>query len=157
MCAAQAGEGSDADALGALLQRLATRLPATLMEAVLAQLPCVEVARLACVHKTLLSAWRQLRVRGPGARWEPPGEELKAWLTAATPLQRAAQLGDAAVAAKLLAAGADVNEDDDSPLSLASFKGMMRWWRCCSPLVRSWTLTTARHCNQRLPQATLLS
>ena len=70
----------DPEGLAWLLQSLATRLPMPLLLAVLQHMPCVVVARLACVHKAYFSAWQQLRALGPAARWEPPGEEDRAKL-----------------------------------------------------------------------------
>ena len=96
------------------MQRMVTRLPSPVLELVLQHLPCVEVARLAAVHKAFLCAWQQLRVRGPASRWEPPSAEEQAWLAAAGPLERAAWFSNESIVARLLAVAADVLDCFDS-------------------------------------------
>ena len=113
----------DPEGLAWLLQSLATRLPTPLLLAVMQHMPCVVVARLACVHKAYLSAWQQLRTLGPRARWEPPSEANKAWLPTLAPLTHAAWLGDDAAVARLLARRGDVLAAATDALYYATLHG----------------------------------
>ena len=113
----------DPEGLAWLLQSLATRLPTPLLLAVLQHMPCVVVARLACVHKTYLGAWQQLRALGPAARWDAPSKASKAWLTTLAPLTRAARLGDGAAVARLLATGGNVLAAATNALFYATLHG----------------------------------
>ena len=120
-----AGDGGivvAADDFGLLLLRMVT-LPSEVLAVVLQHLPCVEVARLAVVHKKFRCAWKQLRERGPASRWAPPSAEQQVWLAAAGPLERAAWLGSEATVARLLAAAADVHEHFGSALCKVSEHG----------------------------------
>ena len=113
----------DPEGLAWLLQGLATRLPTPLLLAVMRHLPCVVVARLACVHKAYLSAWQQLRMLGPAARWDAPSEARKALLPTLAPLTHAAWLGDDAAVARLLARRGDVLEAANDALVYATLYG----------------------------------
>ena len=66
----------------------------------------MEVARLACVHKAYLLTWRELRAEDPKV-WEPPTQRNIDRIAPWPRLMRAAWLGDEAVVARLLVAGAD--------------------------------------------------
>ena len=56
--------------LSQLLERLATE-PTTALVLILRPLPVPELARLSCVHKNFLLAWRSLQVQHPGRRYAP--------------------------------------------------------------------------------------
>lgn len=114
--------GDDSD-LASLLLSLATHLPAPLLLAVMQHMPCVVVARLACVHKSFLSARQQLRALSPPGRWEAPSKAKRAEFAGARPLVRAAWLGDCGVITQLVAAGANVHDANEHALRTAACYG----------------------------------
>ena len=64
------------NSLALFLERAASLPPETLV-IILRDLPTVELARLACVHKAFRVAWRSLQDQHPGRRYAPtsrPGD-----------------------------------------------------------------------------------
>ena len=91
--------------LAQLLQSIIRTLPPHELELVLSHLPMPELARLSCVHKAFLVAWRSLREQHPGRRYAPPSRGELNRAKAFRRLERAAFLGDVAVIRSAVAAG----------------------------------------------------
>ena len=91
-------------ALGQLMERVATKLPTTALIEVLRPLPGVELARLACVHKAYHAALLSLRVQFAGPRYDP---SKQVWYSTPGRLVRAAAHGDVAVISAMISAGVD--------------------------------------------------
>ena len=103
-------------ALAQLLELLATRLPAGLLVIVLELLPGVELARLACVHKSFWVALQSLRRQHPGPRYAPPAAEDILAARDFSSLVRAAWFSDLAVVQCLVSVG---KEEHGTPLQQA--------------------------------------
>jgi ankyrin repeat protein len=117
---AMMASSSPPDDLVLLLERVVTTLPPETHTLVLRHLPAVELARLSCVHKAYLVAWRRLQEQVPGRRYALP---LAVRLSRAewgalqgVQLARAAAFGDVAVIRSMFAAGVD---EHGTPLLLA--------------------------------------
>lgn len=101
--------------LALLLERVATQLPAGVLVLVLRDLPMIQLARLACVHKAYLVAWRSMQdqdASGPwpellGPRYAPPSTHDTELAKIVSRLERAAMFGDVAVIRAMVAAGVD--------------------------------------------------
>ena len=98
--------GEAASNLALLLERVATKLPPGVLVLVLKDLPMPELARLSCVHKAFLVAWRCLQQQHPGPRLAPKHRNLK-FCKGVSRLERAARYGDVTVMRPILAAGVD--------------------------------------------------
>ena len=92
--------------LAQLLQLVLT-LPPEAHVLVLRDLPTVELARYACVHKAFRVAWRSLRDKHPGKRYDPPSAGDIAFAHQHGRLERAGALGDVAVIRAMVTAGVD--------------------------------------------------
>ena len=103
-----AASPSAPNALALLLRRVATTLPQEVLVLVLRDLPAVELARLASVHKAFCVALRSLREQHPGRRYAAPCSrdfgELEDYNSR---LVRAGLFGDVAVIRSMMAAGVD--------------------------------------------------
>ena len=102
LCAPGAAASPPRTELAILLQRLATTLPPETLALVLSDLPTVELARLACVHKNFLLAWRYLQLQHPGRRYAPPSASVVEDTLNFCRMVRAGANGDEAVIKSML-------------------------------------------------------
>ena len=65
--------------LALLLEDVATQLRHDELLLLLRDLPTVELARLACVHKAYLVGWRSLQQQYQGKRYAPPDADNIRW------------------------------------------------------------------------------
>ena len=99
-------EEDDCQDLALLLERVARELQMVLV-IVLAPLPGVELARLACVHRAYWLALLILRRERPGRRYGRPAPDSVERVFRLGRLARAGWLGDVAVLQRMISAGVD--------------------------------------------------
>jgi ankyrin repeat protein len=113
----------ESEALGSMLECLATELPTLVLVVVLRPLPGVEIARLACVKKAYLLALVQIRQQIPGPRYAAPTEEHIRRARLASRIVRAGRYGDVAVLKVMISSGID---EHGIPLLRAREQGQER-------------------------------
>jgi len=118
----EASSSAPNNELALLLESVATQLPQLVLLIVLRPLPTIELARLACVHKSFQLVLLVLREQTTGqTRYAAPtADDLNRRIHGCSRLARAGFFGDVAVIASMVAAGVD---EHGTPL-----KGRAKAW-----------------------------